>query len=90
MTAWPLMSIATQKEALGHDTEVRVSIGSAFTAVDQADPFQVRALPRPSTTTQKEALGHDKEVGYPAGVEMLVGADHSAHRLIDEPALELT
>jgi hypothetical protein len=71
------MSTATQKLAVGHDTDVRLVEGSMLDGADQLVPLCVSALPVPSTTAQKFAVGHDKAL-MPLEASMLTGDDQLA------------
>lgn len=62
--ASPPSSTAAQKEAVGHDTDVRVLVdpGLMSAGAVQVVPLNVTAFPCESTATQKEAVGHDTDV----------------------------
>jgi len=72
--ALPFSSTATQKLALGHETELTFWTVSMSETADHGDPLYLMAFPLLSTATQKLALGHDTEGGE--WESMFVGADH--------------
>ena len=69
VSALPLLSTASQKVVLGHDTDAKPSpFGSILAGVDHVEPFQVRAFPLLSTMTQKLLDTHDRaEIPEPFG-----------------------
>ena len=96
VSALPPTSTAAQNEGLGHETEVKLPLGSMLNGANHEEPFQVSAPPWLSTATQSRALRQETERRLLPG-SILAGADQEEPFQVSEapwvswrlPALEM-